>query len=203
MKNAEVAAIKEKGSHIGFWNFVAMLLLLVPAISSLLKLEILKTVGYFIFAVGSVSVNIYEKIVQQKLAEDLKLSLNLELVFHSVFGQFLSFYEKIPLWDKLLHFYGSLVITLFFFYTISEKSKFWDGKQPGAIFLSFLLGVFSGVLWEFAEFITDKLFLYSTQHGSDDTMYDLVFDCLGAYVASKILHKKFRGRYFWHPGNKP
>ncbi|MHA1829362.1 MAG: transcriptional coactivator p15/PC4 family protein [Candidatus Heimdallarchaeaceae archaeon] len=202
MKNIELATVKEEALRIEFVNPAFTVILLIPAILSLLKLEILKAIGYFIFAVGSVSTNIYEKIVEQKLFKSLKFSLNLELILHSFFGQFLNFYEKFSFWDKLLHFYGSLVITLFFFYTISEKSKFWNNKQPGIVLLAFLLGVFSGVLWEFAEFITDKLFSYNTQRGLDNTMYDLIFDCLGAYLASKVLHKKFTGRYFWHPKNK-
>ena len=204
MKKVEIATVetvKKEVLHIEFVNLVFVVILLIPTILMLLKLKMLKAIGYFIFTTGCASTNIYEKIVEQRLPKNLKFSMNLTILLHSFFGQFLDFYERFSFWDKLLHFYGSLVITLFFFHTLSKKSKFWD-EQPRAILFAFLLGVFSGVLWEFAEFITDKLFSYSTQRGLDDTMYDLIVNCFGAYLASKILYKKIRGRFFWHPENK-
>ena len=204
MKKEEIATVKtvkKEVLHIEFVNLVFVVILSIPTILMLLKLKMLKAIGYFIFTIGCVSTNIYEKIVEQRLPKNLKFSMNLEILLHSFFGQFLDFYERFSFWDKLLHFYGSLVVTLFFFYTLSKRSKFWD-KQPRAILLAFLLGVFSGVLWELAEFITDKLFSYNTQRGLDDTMYDLIANCFGAYLASKILYKKISGRFFWHPENK-
>ena len=202
MRNTVISIANEKLFHgrlKQFVDFVVAFVLLIPVLHTLWKVEIVKTIGYSIFAVGSVAPDIYERIVKQILPTSLKLSMRFSVVLHSIFGQFLDFYEKFPFWDELLHFYGSMVITFFFFCTISRKSKFWDVQDKGRILLSFLLGVFSGVLWEIAEFITDKLFAYTTQHSLDDTMCDLIVDCLGAYLVAKILYKKTQGRFFWHP----
>ncbi|WP_233186262.1 hypothetical protein [Thermotoga sp. KOL6] len=171
----------------------------VPAILSLIRFKIIEAVGYFIFWLGGFSPHIYEKVTQQEIPEKTKLMLSSSIFLHSILGQFLNFYERIAFWDKYLHFYGSFVITYFFYQILTRRSKYWRQVNP-SVFMAFLLGAFSGLLWEIAEFITDKVVPgYHTQKGLDDTMLDLVFDLLGCYVMAKVLYKKKTGHLFWHP----
>jgi len=186
---------KNKGEEI--LNGVLISLLGIPFLFSIIQDKIIESIGYFIFWLGGVSPYIYERIALQGVPEKIKIMLSSSILLHSLLGQFLKFYDKVPLWDKCLHFYGSFVITCFFYHILTRKSKFWD-RVPHAILISFLLGCFSGVLWEIAEFITDKAIPgYHTQRGPDDTMWDLIFDILGCYVMAKIFYKKKTGHVFW------
>jgi len=180
-------------------NKVLVALLGIPVVFSIIQAKIVETIGYFIFWLGGFSSYVYEKITHQEIPERTKLMLSSSVFLHSLMGQFLNFYEKIFFWDKILHFYGSFVITYFFYQILTKKSRFWD-EVPGAVLMSFLLGVFSGVLWEIAEFTTDKILPgYNTQKGLDDTMLDLIFDLLGCYTMAKIVYRKRTGRFFWRP----
>lgn len=171
-------------------------LLSVPVFFSILKSKIVEFVGYAIFLLGGFSPHLYEKIVRQKLDVKVKFGLSSTVVLHSFFGQFLDFYEYFPGWDKLLHFYGSFVITIFFFETLRQSSKFWNAKNiPDALFMAFLLGAFAGLVWEIAEYVTDKIFPYiGAQRGLDDTMMDFVFNVLGCYSAAQAIKYSLRRR---------
>ncbi len=171
-------------------------LLSVPVFFSILKSKIVEFVGYAIFLLGGFSPHLYEKIVRQKLDVKVKFGLSSTVVLHSFFGQFLDFYEYFPGWDKLLHFYGSFVITIFFFETLRQSSKFWNAKNiPDALFMAFLLGAFAGLVWEIAEYVTDKIFPYiGAQRGLDDTMMDFVFNVLGCYSAAQAIKYSLRQR---------
>lgn len=180
-------------------NRVLVTLLGIPVVFSIIRARIVETIGYFIFWLGGFSPYVYEKVVHQEVPEKTKLMLSSSIFLHSALGQFMNFYEKVPFWDKCLHFYGSFVITYFFYQILTKKSRFWD-EFPGAVLMAFLLGVFSGVLWEIAEFITDEILPgYNTQKGLDDTMLDLILDLLGCYTMAKIVYRKRTGRFFWRP----
>ncbi|PLV57026.1 hypothetical protein AS006_03565 [Thermotoga sp. SG1] len=180
-------------------NKILILSLGIPVVFSLIRAKIVETVGYFIFWLGGFSPYVYEKVVHQEVPEKTKLMLSSSIFLHSVLGQFMNFYGKIPFWDKCLHFYGSFVVTYFFYQILTRKSRYWD-EVPGAILMAFLLSTLSGLLWEIAEFVTDKVVPgYNTQKGLDDTMLDLIFDLLGSYVMAKILYKKKTGHVFWRP----
>lgn len=169
-------------------------LLSVPVVFSILKSKIVEFVGYAIFLLGGFSPHLYEKIVCQKLDVKVKFGLSSTVVLHSFFGQFLDFYEYFPGWDKLLHFCGSFVITIFFFETLRQSSKFWNAKNiPDALFMAFLLGAFAGLVWEIAEYVADKIFPYiGAQRGLDDTMMDFVFNVLGCYSAVQAIKYSLR-----------
>lgn len=172
--------------------FIA-LILTVPAIFSILHARIVKTIGYLIFAFGSISPEIYEKITFQEIPHSVKLLLKIQLVLHSIFGQFFDFYDLVW-WDKLLHFLGSASIAFFFYHALSVDSKFWKAEKR-SIFNAFLLANFAGVLWEIAEFIADELFHLNAQPSLHDTMLDLIFNLTGAYFASKLLLKSKTGSF--------
>ena len=188
---------KEKEEKI--LNEVLISLLGIPILFSLIRVKIIEFIGYSISWLGGLSPYIYERITLQKISEKIKVMLSSSILLHSLLGEFLKFYDKVPFWDKCLHFYGSFVITCFFYHILTRRSKFWS-HVSNAVLISFLLGCFSGLLWEIAEFITDKTIAgYHTQRGLDDTMWDLIFDILGCYVMAKILYKKKTGHVFWSP----
>jgi len=178
------------------FDALTLSLLTIPVVFSLLRSKIVEFVGYAIFLLGGLSPHLYERVVGQNLDVKVRFGLSSTVLLHSLFGQFLDFYEYFPGWDKLLHFYGSFVITIFFFETLRQSSKFWNAKNiPDALFMAFLLGTFVGLVWEIAEYMADKIFPYiGAQRGLDDTMMDFIFNVLGCYSAVQAIKYSLRQR---------
>ncbi len=127
-------------------------------------------------------------------------------IFLTLFlGEVGRFYERIPLWDKFLHFQSGLLLGVTGFlliYILNEHKKFKLGLSPGfvAIFaVTFSLSI--GVLWEVVEFAGDAYFSTHAEHyhlwqaSNADTMWDLIADGSGALLVSI-------GGYFWMYRNK-
>ncbi len=81
------------------------------------------------------------------------------LFFHTVLGVTLGFYEKVPFYDKALHFVWAALIGLCICKTLVFLS--WDKGRPRVVLLAMLLVAtldFSlGGLWEITEFSIDQL----------------------------------------------
>ncbi len=168
-----------------------VLALIIPVIFSAVQVKIVKVIGYLVFVFGGISPELYEKLTDQRVPQYLKSLLRSQVVLHSIFGQYLGLYNTLPFWDKLLHFLGSFSVAIFFCYVLSSDSKFWKAElsEKRAIFEAFLLANFAGILWEIAEFTADGFFRVNAQRGLKDTMFDLIFNLIGAYVGSRFLFR--------------
>lgn len=128
------------------------------------------------------------------------IDLILLLVVITLFGHFylgenLRLYYITKYYDRYLHLFGTISFTLMTYsiirYTLNPTFK------ADIILIMFIVswGVFLGVIFELIEFILDLIFKTKNQSGLVDTNVDLIFDILGALVASGII-VYFKGRYF-------
>ena len=120
-------------------------------------------------------------------------------LFLGAVGQF---YDRIPLWDKFIHFQSGLLLGVTGFvliYILNEQRGFKQrlNLTPGFIALfavTFSLSI--GAVWEMLEFAGDAYFSqhvtnYSYwQKNNADTMWDLIADGGGALFVSIV-------GYFW------
>ena len=102
-------------------------------------------------------------------------------------GQINRFYERYPWWDAVLHFGSALALGIIGFlilYCFYVTKKLETPKWLIAFF-GFTFAISLGVLWEIFEFVIDKNFRTNLQVGSlDDTLWDLVLDAGGAFIAA-------------------
>ncbi|MFN3284013.1 MAG: hypothetical protein ACK40Q_07255 [Pseudothermotoga sp.] len=87
----------------------------------------------------------YEKTARQTIPSFVKSLMRAIIVLHSILGQDLELYNNTPFYDKSLHFLGSFILTIFFYYALSRDSKFWKAEQNvrRVIFETFLLANFA------------------------------------------------------------
>ncbi|MDB5237850.1 MAG: hypothetical protein JWM46_120 [Candidatus Kaiserbacteria bacterium] len=112
------------------------------------------------------------------------------------------FYDRIPLWDKFLHFQSGLLFGASGFvllYILNEQKGFKQPLNLSPGFVAFFAITFSlsiGAVWEMFEFAGDAYFSqhitnYSAwQASNSDTMFDLIADGTGALIVSIM-------GYFW------
>jgi len=113
------------------------------------------------------------------------------LFFHTVLGVTLGFYEKVPFYDKALHFVWAALIGLCIWKTLVFLS--WDKSRSHVVPLAMLLVAtldFSlGGLWEIMEFSIDQLVTLPQPAQIDlcDTMCDLIANLAGALLATAMV----------------
>lgn len=124
-------------------------------------------------------------------------------IFLTLFlGAVAQIYDRIPLWDKFLHFQSGLLLGVTGFvliYILNEQKGFKQRLNLTPGFVAFFAVTFSlaiGAVWEIFEFTGDAYFSqhiasYSPwQASGNDTMLDLIADGTGALIVSII-------GYFW------
>jgi hypothetical protein len=152
-------------------------------------------IGDYLFAMATLLAivlsfvpSIVERNYQIHLPFEMDLLITLALFLHTFLGEVLMFYERVWLWDKALHVYGSAVISMLAFMIV--YTLHYTGKLRLTIpFIGFFTVTFAlavGSLWELAEFSVDFLFEKTTQKGLADTMWDLVYDLLGGVVIAVL-----------------
>ncbi|OGG58334.1 hypothetical protein A2853_00235 [Candidatus Kaiserbacteria bacterium RIFCSPHIGHO2_01_FULL_55_17] len=126
----------------------------------------------------------------------LELSI-VAFIFLTLFlGWMANFYDRIPLWDKFLHFQSGLLLAATGYvlvYTLNEQRRERLALSPGFVsFFAFMFSVAMGALWEIIEYAADLVWPgnYWQGFGITDTMNDLLADAVGALIISII-------GYFW------
>lgn len=143
-------------------------------------------------------------ILKERYRMYLPFTLDLGIVtfiFLTLFlGEIGRFYDRIPLWDKFLHFQSGLLLGATGFvlvYILNEHQNLKLGLSPG--FVAFFAITFSlsiGAVWEMFEFAGDAYFsahianYHLWQASNADTMWDLIADGGGALIVSIV-------GYFW------
>jgi len=112
-------------------------------------------------------------------------------IFMTLFlGHVADFYNRVPSWDKFLHFQSGLLLSVsgyVLIYILNENKSIKLNMSPG--FISFFAVIFSiaiGAVWEMMEFLADVLAGTDYWQSASllDTMIDLIADTVGALVFS-------------------
>lgn len=120
-------------------------------------------------------------------ALDLSIAI---FVFLTLFlGALARFYDRVPFWDKMLHFQSGLILGAtgyVLIYVLNEHKRWRLNLSPG--FISIFAVAFSlsiGAVWEMVEFMLDSIQggMY-WQDSNTDTMWDLIADLTGALIVS-------------------
>ena len=101
-----------------------------------------------------------------------------------IFAILFYFYWSIGWFDVLMHFLGGLSLGVLVFWVVF-LSGFLVKKMPGnpysAVFITFVMVLVIGVLWEVFEYVYD---IAAEPHEYvSDTIVDIIMDSFGALVA--------------------
>ena len=119
------------------------------------------------------------------------------LVFtsHLVASRGLEAYHDAPWLDIPMHFMGGVAIAYFFWRSVTSPAA---GPVLGAmsafgnVVLTLALTCTSTVVWEFAEWTTDRLGWTHAQGGLDDTILDMLLGISGGatFLVLALLHRR-------------
>lgn len=104
-------------------------------------------------------------------------------------GEVQQFYYEVWWWDLMLHSGSAFAFGLFglIVLMISLEKKVIEAKPILLSLFAFSFALMIGVLWEIFEFAGDQLFgLDMQKDGLIDTMWDLIVDTVGAFVAAVV-----------------
>ena len=122
--------------------------------------------------------------------------LSIAFVFASLFlGEIQSYYELVWWWDISLHATSGLLFGIVGFllvYVLNENERIDISLRPRFVALfAFVFAIAVGALWEVFEYAMDQALGVQMQKprlgdpsGLTDTMWDLIFDTLGAFLIS-------------------
>ncbi len=132
------------------------------------------------------------KLVQLPFVLDFSIVL---FIFLTLFlGEIGRFYDKIPFWDKFLHFQSGLLLGASGYitvYLLNAHKKFTIDVSPSFLTLfSITFSLAIGVLWEVLEFAGDSILGSAWQRDNNDTMWDLIANGIGALIICFVV-------YFW------
>ena len=150
-----------------------------------------------IAAIVALGITFLPAIIKKKWHITLPLTLNflivLSLYLH-IGGATLGLYHLLyPFYDKFGHFLGSVTVALLGFSSAVVLNKF-SGIKLKKIHVVLFIIMFTmaiGSLWEIGEFTVDKIWTMKNQYSLDDTMYDLIFDLVGALLIALITTVNF------------
>src|SRR3990170_8300358 len=151
--------------------------------------------GSYLFAIAitvAIVLSLLPSIVERSYHVTLPFELDLLITsitfLHTFFGEWLKFYDRVWLWDKALHIYGTGVVAMLAFmivYTLHYTKKIrLTLPLVGLFTIIFAMAV--GGFWEIGEFAVDKLFFKDTQNGLDNTMWDLINDFIGGIFIAVV-----------------
>ena len=116
-----------------------------------------------------------------------------------ILGEINAFYERIPIWDTVLHTVNGFVAAAIGFSLVdlmNRNERIAFSLSPlFAVLVAFCVSMTIGVMWEFFEFFMDQVFQLDMQKdtvilggyldiGLIDTMQDLLVNFIGAVLFS-------------------
>lgn len=118
------------------------------------------------------------------------------------FGEVLGLYDRIDRFDDLVHFTLPMLTAPVLYIALARLDVVPDPRDEthlqhyvGMFVVSAALGVTLGAVWEIVEWRSDAWFGSELQLGNDDTVGDLVRDCLGSMTGAALL--VLWARYGW------
>lgn len=168
------------------WFMKLLMVLLLPV--ELYKGEYLFSI-LLVFSVGlSLIPSLVERSYRVTLPFELDLLITLSIFLNTFMGEGMNFYQRVRLYDKVLHIYGSAVVGLLAFvvvYTLNYTRKV-RLSLPFIGFFTITFAIAMGAVWEIMEFAVDSLFGKTTQNGLADTMWDLINDFVGGVITAAV-----------------
>jgi uncharacterized membrane protein YjdF len=140
-------------------------------------------VGYpiGIFTLFLLAISFIFHFLNKKEYNQIELLFTILILAHAL--GVLGLYTAIPLFDDVLHFYGSIILTIFFYLLLQQNLK----NKKLVPFLTIILVALAIIGWEFFEFAWDLTItpIYGTegaQPNNLDTIMDLIWGLLGAVI---------------------
>ena len=96
-------------------------------------------------------------------------------------GSIYLMYDKLPGWDRFVHYFSGIVLGAIGYTGMRYLLK-WRRMPQDQVVLLLAAFVFAGMCagaWEIGEFSADQLFGMEVQHGNTDTMGDIICGFLG------------------------
>lgn len=168
------------------WLMKLLMVLLLPV--AIIKGDYLFSLLTVVSIAISLIPSLLERSYRVTLPFEMDLLITLSIFLNTFMGEGLDLYQKVWLYDKALHVYGSAVIGLLAFvvvYTLNYTHKVRLSLPFIGIFtVTFAMAM--GGLWEIGEFTVDSLFGKTTQNGLVDTMWDLINDLIGGIITAVL-----------------
>ncbi|OGP15647.1 MAG: hypothetical protein A2052_07225 [Deltaproteobacteria bacterium GWA2_54_12] len=168
------------------WFMKLLMVLLLPV--ELYKGDYLFSILLVFSVILSLIPSLVERSYRVTLPFELDLLITLSIFLNTFMGEGMNFYQKVRLYDKALHIYGSAVVGLLAFvvvYTLNYTRKV-RLSLPFIGFFTITFAIAMGAVWEIMEFAVDSLFGKTTQNGLADTMWDLVNDFVGGVITAAV-----------------
>src|SRR3972149_563683 len=168
------------------WFMKLLMVLLLPV--ELYKGDYLFSILLVFSVILSLIPSLVERSYRVTLPFELDLLITLSIFLNTFMGEGMNFYQRVRLYDKVLHIYGSAVVGLLAFvvvYTLNYTRKV-RLSLPFIGFFTFTFAMAMGGIWEIMEFAVDSLFGKTTQNGLADTMWDLINDFVGGVITAAI-----------------
>jgi len=110
----------------------------------------------------------------------------ISLTIQSFFGYYKNLFLTSKVFDRYLHAYGAFSFAIFSYSIISHVLRPSVSPKLYAAIFVFALGIAAGAIYEIIEFWEDQKSAYKQQKGLQDTDFDLLFDTIGALLASVV-----------------
>ena len=124
-----------------------------------------------------------EKYKGQFMENYVRVFVLLNILGHTLGGDYLNLYNTSPHYDKILHIIGGFSFSLLAFSLIKKLIDLKLNSKPFIFILVVSLGIALGSLFEIAEFTEDFFLGMNNQKGLMDTNIDMIFNTLGAILA--------------------
>ena len=111
---------------------------------------------------------------------------------HVVASRFVNAYETFPSLDIPMHLAGGVAIAYFLSHSLDTLENYRI-LQPShgrlRLILVFALSCTAAVTWEFAEYVSDRVFDTGAQKGLEDTLLDMFLGMIGAsaYLLQRVV----------------
>lgn len=137
-----------------------------------------------------------QRLLDVRIPTGFLAAVALFLIASLFLGEAADFYEKYWWWDVVLHIGSAIgfgLIGVILMLILVRGHRLTAAPITVSLF-AFCFAVTIGTFWEIWEFFLDQAFGLNTQKsGLQDTMWDLIVDCLGAAVGAAAGYAYLKG----------
>lgn len=162
--------------------------LIVAILGSLLEERLLVLALSTVALIATFVPKFFEKQLGIKIPAAFEIIVLLFIYGILFLGEVRGFFSEFWWWDALLNTGGAIAlgfVGLTVLYVLYRDDKIDANPLIIAIF-SFCFAVAIGSVWEIFEYILDALFGFNLQKSAVDTMNDLLFNAIGAFIVSAL-----------------
>lgn len=175
--------------YIFLLNIVLILIFQIfMMISYILRKKKEKFWGSLILYAVVMAFLIYEHYSSMKIPELILTCFVITVLGHSFVGKYLEVYYTSEVYDRYLHLLGSFSFSLVAYAVIDYLLRPGTESVIYKSVFVMTIGVTLGAFFEIAEFVHDIYFpkKIRSQHGLEDTDFDLIFNTVGAFIAGAL-----------------